>query len=145
MYFLNKFSKKNSNTKFYHYPSYESRVVPCGQMHRQTDGHTEMTKLIVAFRNFANEPKNTRLILMTFLERNSLLHKIVSRYAITFCALPKCGTTESSILTCLKNFSLHLSSFFQIAITFQSEYQIVMHISIAFIPLSLINQVYIFK
>jgi hypothetical protein len=33
-----------------------SRVVPCGQTERQTDGRTEMTKLIVAFRNFANAP-----------------------------------------------------------------------------------------
>jgi len=31
----------------------ESRVVPCGQ----TEGQTDMTKLIVAFRNFANAPK----------------------------------------------------------------------------------------
>ena len=30
-----------------------TRVVPCGQ----TYGRTDMTKLIVAFRNFANEPK----------------------------------------------------------------------------------------
>jgi len=30
------------------------RVVPC----RQTDGQTDMTKLIVGFRNFANAPKN---------------------------------------------------------------------------------------
>jgi hypothetical protein len=30
-----------------------SRVVPCGQ----TDGWTDMTKTIVAFRNFANAPK----------------------------------------------------------------------------------------
>ena len=26
----------------------------------QTDGQTDMTKLIVAFRNFANAPKNQR-------------------------------------------------------------------------------------
>jgi hypothetical protein len=32
----------------------ESRVIPCGEV----DGHTDMTKLIVAFRNFANAPKN---------------------------------------------------------------------------------------
>jgi len=30
------------------------RVVPCGQ----TDGRKDMTKLIVAFRNFVNAPKN---------------------------------------------------------------------------------------
>jgi hypothetical protein len=34
-----------------------SRVFPCGQ----TDRRTDMTKLIVAFRNFANAPKNSGL------------------------------------------------------------------------------------
>jgi hypothetical protein len=29
----------------------------------RTDGRTEMTKLIVAFRNFANVPKNGKLLL----------------------------------------------------------------------------------
>jgi len=33
-------------------------VVPSGQ----TDGQTDMTKLILAFRNFANAPKNESLI-----------------------------------------------------------------------------------
>jgi hypothetical protein len=42
--------KKSSNIKFYENPSIVSRVVPCGR--------TDMTKLIVAFRNFANAPKN---------------------------------------------------------------------------------------
>jgi hypothetical protein len=41
--------EKVSNMKFYQNPSIGNRVVPC----RQTD----MTKLIVAFRNFANAPK----------------------------------------------------------------------------------------
>ena len=42
--------EKLSNIKFNKNPSSGSRVVPCGQM--------DMTKLIVAFRNFANAPKN---------------------------------------------------------------------------------------
>ena len=37
-------------------PSFGSRVVACGQ----TDGRTDMAKLTVAFRNFANSPKNVR-------------------------------------------------------------------------------------
>jgi hypothetical protein len=41
-------------TKFHENPSSGSRVVPCGR----TDGQTDMTKLIVAFRNFANASKN---------------------------------------------------------------------------------------
>jgi hypothetical protein len=40
--------EKSSNIKFHQNPSIGSRVVPCGQ--------TDMTKLIVVFRNFANAP-----------------------------------------------------------------------------------------
>jgi len=40
------------NVKFHDNPSSGSRDVPCGQTDRQRD----MTKLIVAFRNFANAP-----------------------------------------------------------------------------------------
>jgi transglutaminase/protease-like cytokinesis protein 3 len=45
------------NIKFYKYPSSGSRVVPCG-------GQTDMTKIIVAFCNFANAPKIYRLFFM---------------------------------------------------------------------------------
>jgi len=45
--------EKSSNAKFHENPSSGSRVVPCGQ----TDGRTDMTKLIVAFRDFENAPK----------------------------------------------------------------------------------------
>ena len=40
--------------KFHENPFDGSRVVPCGRM----DGRTDITKLIVAFRNFAKAPKN---------------------------------------------------------------------------------------
>ena len=46
--FLDRFSKKYSNIIFYENPFSGSRVVPCGQ--------TDMTKLMVAVCNFANEP-----------------------------------------------------------------------------------------
>jgi hypothetical protein len=49
-----------SNIKFHENPSSGSRVVACGQ--------TDMTKLIVAFRNFANAPQNT--MDNTFLEKS---------------------------------------------------------------------------
>jgi hypothetical protein len=42
--------EKSSNIKLHENPSSGSRVVPCGQ--------TDMTKLRVACRNFANAPKN---------------------------------------------------------------------------------------
>jgi hypothetical protein len=50
--------RKISNIKFHQSPSSWSRVVPCGR----TDGHTDMTKLTIAFRNFANAPKNLPIL-----------------------------------------------------------------------------------
>jgi hypothetical protein len=47
--------EKYSDIKFYEIPSSGGRV-PCGQTGRRTD----MTKLIVYFRNFANSPKNAQ-------------------------------------------------------------------------------------
>jgi len=41
--------EKSSNIKFHEYSSSESRVVSCGR--------TDMTKLVVAFRNFGNALK----------------------------------------------------------------------------------------
>jgi hypothetical protein len=46
--------EKYSNIKFHENPCSGSRVVPCGR----TEGWTDMTKLIVTFRIFANSPKN---------------------------------------------------------------------------------------
>ena len=43
------FLKNSSNIKFHENPSNGSRVVSCGQ--------PDVTKVIVAFRNFANAPK----------------------------------------------------------------------------------------
>jgi hypothetical protein len=45
--------EKYTDVKFYENPSSENEVVPCGQ----TDRWTDITKVIVAFRNFANAPK----------------------------------------------------------------------------------------
>jgi hypothetical protein len=44
----------NLHIKFHQNPYSGSRVVACGQ----TEGQADMTKLTVAFRNFANAPKN---------------------------------------------------------------------------------------
>jgi len=46
--------KKYINIKFLENPPSGKRVVP----HGQTDRRTDMTKLIVDLRNFANAPKN---------------------------------------------------------------------------------------
>jgi hypothetical protein len=50
--FLGQILGKKLNIKYNENPPSGSRVVPCGQTDRQTD----VTKLIVAFRNFANAP-----------------------------------------------------------------------------------------
>jgi hypothetical protein len=52
--FSRQFLKKYSNIKFNENPFCGSRVVPCGQQ----DGRTDMKKLIVVFRIFANVPKH---------------------------------------------------------------------------------------
>jgi len=44
---------KHRNIKFHENPSSGSRVVPCGR----TDGQSDMTKIILAFRNFLNTLK----------------------------------------------------------------------------------------
>ena len=53
------FKKEFSNIKFHENPSSESRTVAW-------DGRKDVTKLIVAFRNFANAPKNS-----AYLSRNT--------------------------------------------------------------------------
>jgi hypothetical protein len=50
--------EKYSNIKFNENPSSGVRVVPCRQTDVRTEGQTRLTKLIVAFHNFANAPKN---------------------------------------------------------------------------------------
>jgi len=46
--------EKNTHIKFHENSSSGNRVVPC----ERTDGPTDTTKLIIAFRNFAKAPKN---------------------------------------------------------------------------------------
>ena len=48
------FEKKKLEYQISSNPSGGSRIVLCGR----TDGRTDITKLIVAFRNFVNAPKN---------------------------------------------------------------------------------------
>jgi hypothetical protein len=67
--FSRQISEKFSNIKFHEDPSSGSRVVPCGR----TDGHRDMTKLTVAFRNFANASKNVS-------SRNSFWEETTQNY-----------------------------------------------------------------
>ena len=53
--------EKFSNIQFNENPSSGSRAVPSGQ----TDGKIDLTKLIVAFRNVSNAPKNIQLCFIT--------------------------------------------------------------------------------
>jgi len=48
---------KYQNIKFHKIPSIGSPAIPCGQ----TEGRIYMTKLIVAYRCFANTPKRNIL------------------------------------------------------------------------------------
>jgi hypothetical protein len=54
--------EKFSNIKLYENSPNGSRIVPCGQIDRQTDGQTDITKLAVALRNFANAPHIASII-----------------------------------------------------------------------------------
>ena len=63
--FSTDFRNKSSNIKFHKNPSSGSRVVPRGRTDGQRgsrkDGQPYMSKLAVAFRNFADAPKNSML------------------------------------------------------------------------------------
>ena len=50
--------EKFQNIKFHENPFSGSQVVPCGGTDGRTDRQTDVTQLIVAFRNFANAHKN---------------------------------------------------------------------------------------
>ena len=72
--------EKYSNIKFHENLSSGSWVVPRGQ----TEGQTDITNLMVAFRNFANKPKNNSLhINYVIWEQDAVLQKnIDSNFSI---------------------------------------------------------------
>jgi len=59
--FFGRIFEKYSSIKFLENPSTGRRVVPRGQTERWT---ADITKLIFAFRNSANAPKNEELIVV---------------------------------------------------------------------------------
>jgi len=70
---------KHLNIKFQENPFSGSPVVPCGL----TDRQTEMTKLIIAFRNFADASKNeTRCCKQVYLSGTC---KFTNTYTATCC------------------------------------------------------------
>jgi len=82
--------KKQSNTKFHEKPSIGSRVVPC-RHDRRTDGRTDITKLIFAFRNFANAHKNGYSFFFYALFFFAFIHAVTTLllllFQTTFCQL----------------------------------------------------------
>jgi hypothetical protein len=58
--------EKYSNIKVHKHSSSGSGIVPCGW----TEGRTDLTKLVVAFRNFVNAPKYKEI---NPLQKNSAL------------------------------------------------------------------------
>jgi hypothetical protein len=61
--------EKYSNIKFHENPSNERRVVPCGRM----EGQTDTTRLIVAFRNFANSPNKAVVVNQTVCSMSGVM------------------------------------------------------------------------
>jgi hypothetical protein len=78
--FSRQFPEKCSNIKYHENPSSGSRVVPCGK----TYGRTDMTKLIVAFRNFANAPKNSCLVICPCVRNHYYRHLSEPRIIFIF-------------------------------------------------------------
>jgi len=50
-----------------------------GRTDKRTEGQTDMTKLIVVFRNFANAPKSEKKVLIYTLNKNDLSLKRYTR------------------------------------------------------------------
>jgi hypothetical protein len=67
--------EKYPNVKFNENPSSESRGVPCGRKDGRTDRQIDMTKVTVAFRNFANARTiSGNVHCWTWLQLNSETH-----------------------------------------------------------------------
>jgi len=74
--FYGEIFEKYSDIKFHGLPPSENRVFPCGR----TDRRTDITKLIVVFRNFANALKKKEKV-----EWTTDLPTAVKRYPANRC------------------------------------------------------------
>jgi hypothetical protein len=91
----------SSNLKFHENPSSWSRVVPCGR--------TDTTKLKVAFRNFANAPKNSTNLTVKKRYQSSWLKVVV--FDLCFIT-PGFYLRKSTIWLIMSRFFLSKSDFF---------------------------------
>jgi hypothetical protein len=66
MIFLVFFSKDIQISNFMKIRRVAAEFFLCGQTEKRADGQTDMTKLTVAFHNFANDPNNVRDIVKIF-------------------------------------------------------------------------------
>ena len=90
--FRDRFFEKYSYFKYHENRSSLSRVVQCGRTDGRTekDGGTDMTNLIVPFRNFSNAPKKT-IEISTRSHRSIILHTLIQMYTF-LCSYtsPRC-------------------------------------------------------
>jgi hypothetical protein len=68
--FSRQFFEKYSNIEFHENSSSGSRFVTCGKNNGRTDKRIDMTKLIVAFSNFASAPKTDTSSMSLILSRS---------------------------------------------------------------------------
>ena len=90
--------EKVLNIKFHQNPFIRSRIVPRGQ----TDGQTDMTKLIVAFRNFANAPKKSRIAADVFFPFSEFNYPAATCCWMNEMNLPKFWMSVIYVLTLLQ-------------------------------------------
>jgi hypothetical protein len=84
--------EESSNIKFRENQFIWSRIVPCGRTERQED----ITKLLVAFRNFANAPKKEYNSEMLNALRQLWVSSVVSGHSIV-STLEWYATTHSTL------------------------------------------------
>ena len=88
---------------FHENPSNGSRFVPCGRTDGRTDRQTDMMKLIVVFRNFANIPKNQIPVHQKTLMKWRIIVGKTTRDRVRLKGIYLCYLTELVLLPRLYN------------------------------------------